>query len=177
METRTCVCFSHGQESGPWGTKIREMARVAEGLGMEVESIDYRGIADPDERVEKLLAWRSGYAGKVVFVGSSMGGYVAAVAAGKTEVDGLFLLAPAVNIPGFGKVLEPRIEVPNVAIVHGWRDEVIQVEKIIGFAQSQEVTLHLLPGDHRLIGVLPAVLDIFSTFLNTVCRRCEREVR
>ena len=27
--TANLVCFSHGQESGPWGTKIRELADVA----------------------------------------------------------------------------------------------------------------------------------------------------
>ena len=52
----TTVVFSHGQESGPWGTKIRAMAELAKGLGCAVESIDYQGIADPTARVEKLVA-------------------------------------------------------------------------------------------------------------------------
>ena len=53
------VCFSHGKESGPWGSKIKCLAKVAERCGFAVESIDYQGIGDPDERVEKLLDWRS----------------------------------------------------------------------------------------------------------------------
>ena len=50
------VVFSHGKESGPWGSKITAMADVARSLGMAVESVDYRGIADPAARVEKLVA-------------------------------------------------------------------------------------------------------------------------
>ena len=50
------VIFSHGKESGPWGLKITRLARVAEGLGFAVLSIDYRGVDDPAERVRMLLA-------------------------------------------------------------------------------------------------------------------------
>ena len=52
----TTVIFSHGQESGPWGTKIKAMAGRAKALGCEADSIDYQGIADPTERVRKLVA-------------------------------------------------------------------------------------------------------------------------
>ena len=52
--TRPTVIFSHGQESGPWGTKIRAMAATVEALGCKADSIDYQGIADPGERVDKL---------------------------------------------------------------------------------------------------------------------------
>ena len=165
VDADTCVCFSHGKESGPWGSKIQQMSRVARELGFAVESIDYQGINDPDDRVEKLLYWYSGFSGRVVLVGSSMGAYVAAVAAENIAVDGLFLLAPAVSIPGFGRVSNPQIKTEKSAIIHGWQDEIIPVSLIIDFAGRQDLTLHLLPGDHRLMGVLPAVLDIFSTFL------------
>ena len=49
----TTVLFSHGQESGPWGTKIRAMADLDKGMGCAADSIDYQGIADPGERVRK----------------------------------------------------------------------------------------------------------------------------
>ena len=51
----TTVIFSHGQESGPWGTKIRAMAELVKGMGCAAESIDYQGIADPTERVHKCV--------------------------------------------------------------------------------------------------------------------------
>jgi hypothetical protein len=94
-----------------------------------------------------------------------MGAYVAVVAAEKIEVDGLFLLAPALSIPGFGKVPNPRIRTSSAVIVHGWQDEVIPVSLIINYARQQNIPLHLLPGEHRLIEVLPAVLKIFTDFL------------
>ena len=47
----TTVIFSHGQESGPWGTKIRAMAAEVRELGCDADSVDYRGISDPSERV------------------------------------------------------------------------------------------------------------------------------
>ena len=72
----TTVIFSHGQESGPWGTKIRAMADLARELGCVADSIDYQGIADPTERVEKLIAECSALEDNLVLVGSSMGGHV-----------------------------------------------------------------------------------------------------
>ena len=53
---RPVLIFSHGQESGPWGTKIQAMAAAAKNLGCRAESIDYQGIADPKDRVQKLVA-------------------------------------------------------------------------------------------------------------------------
>jgi len=164
------VCFSHGKESGPWGSKIKSMAKVAERCGFAVESIDYRGVADPDERVEKLLAWRPVVSGRLVLVGSSMGSYVAAVAARKVSPDGLFLLAPAIAVPGFGKIQNPLPKARQCAIIHGWRDEIIPPELIIEYARRHALTLHLLPGDHRLMEVLQEIEVLFAEFLSSVCR-------
>ena len=36
----TTVIFSHGQESGPWGTKIKAMAAMVKELGCSADSID-----------------------------------------------------------------------------------------------------------------------------------------
>jgi hypothetical protein len=46
------VYFSHGKESGPWGSKIKRLANIAKELGYSVDSIDYSDILDPDLRVE-----------------------------------------------------------------------------------------------------------------------------
>ena len=53
--TAMTVLFSHGLESGPWGTKIRSMAELARGRGATVDSIDYQGMRDPDARVRRLI--------------------------------------------------------------------------------------------------------------------------
>ena len=49
------VVFSHGKESGPWGSKITAMAEVARGLEFDVLSVDYRGMDDPVLRVDTLI--------------------------------------------------------------------------------------------------------------------------
>ncbi|MFT6901716.1 MAG: hypothetical protein ACJAXS_001915 [Colwellia sp.] len=41
------VIFSHGKESGPWGSKITKLANVAKELGFGVDSIDYTGHNQP----------------------------------------------------------------------------------------------------------------------------------
>ena len=75
------VVFSHGKESGPWGSKIRALAAVATAAGWAVDSIDYQGMADPAARVAKLVAVGRSAAGPLVLVGSSLGGHVCTAAA------------------------------------------------------------------------------------------------
>ena len=93
--TKPMVVFSHGQESGPWGTKIKVMAETARSLGCEADSVDYQGIADPSERVEKLISYCEPVNSPLILVGSSMGGHVATAAADTVNAVGLFVLAPA----------------------------------------------------------------------------------
>ena len=145
----TTVIFSHGQESGPWGTKIRAMADLVRQMGCEADSVDYRGIADPTERVEKLIAACRGIDDVLVLAGSSMGGHVATAAAAATGAAGLFVLAPAFYMPGYEELTPVPPDVP-ICIVHGWRDEVVPVANSIRFAASCNAELHLVDGDHRL---------------------------
>ena len=145
----TTVIFSHGQESGPWGTKIRAMAELVRDNGCVADSIDYQGIADPTERVQKLVTEAGDIDDALVLVGSSMGGHVATAAAESLGAAGLFVLAPAYFMPGY-EDLTPTPPGMPVSIVHGWRDDVVPVENSIRFGQSCNATLHILDGDHRL---------------------------
>jgi len=145
----TMVIFSHGQESGPWGTKIRAMADLVKGMGCDADSVDYQGIADPTERVHKLIGVCRDIDDTLVLAGSSMGGHVATAAAADLQVGGLFVLAPAYYMPGYEE-LTPNPPGMPICIVHGWRDDVVPVENSIRFAQSCNAELHLLDGDHRL---------------------------
>ena len=145
----TRVVFSHGQEGGPWGTKIRAMADAVNGLGCAVESIDYQGIADPTRRVRKLIDQCKDFEDNIILVGSSMGGHVATAAAAEVGAAGLFVLAPAYFMPGYEELTPVPPDLP-IAIVHGWRDDVVPVENSIRFAKSCNAELHLLDGDHRL---------------------------
>ena len=159
----TTVVFSHGQESGPWGTKIRAMAELVEGLGMTAVSVDYRGIDDPTDRVGKLVAECAALAKPLVLVGSSMGGHVATAAATDVDATGLFVLAPAYYMEGYEDLTPKAPEVP-IAIVHGWHDDVVPIENSIRFAAECAATLHIVDGDHRLtanIGEIIAYLRLF----------------
>jgi predicted esterase len=145
----TTVIFSHGQESGPWGTKIRAMAEMVREIGCDADSIDYQGIADPTDRVDKLVAECGSIGDTLVLVGSSMGGHVATAAAGRVGAAGLFVLAPAYYMEGYEDLTPTPPDMP-ICIVHGWHDDVVPVENSIRFASLCKAELHVIDGDHRL---------------------------
>ena len=160
----TTVVFSHGQESGPWGTKIRSMAETVRRLGFAADSIDYQGIADPTERVEKCIALCREVDDDLILAGSSMGGYVATAAAETCGASGLFVLAPAYYIEGFEALTPPPPSMP-ICIVHGWHDEIVPVENSIRFARDCSATLHLVNGDHRLTANIGEINDYLVRFV------------
>ncbi len=163
----TTIVFSHGQESGPWGTKIRAMAERAKALGCGVDSIDYRGIADPTERVRKCLAECAGISDRLILAGSSMGGYVATAAADQLSAAGLFVLAPAYYMEGFEALTPPPPKMP-ICITHGWHDDIVPVNNSIRFAQSCSATLHLVDGDHRLTANIAEINEYLEQFIKTI---------
>lgn len=160
----TRVIFSHGQESGPWGTKIRAMAEVAKGLGCSVDSIDYQGIADPTERVEKLVRECQDIDDSLILVGSSMGGHVATAAAEAVNAVGLFVLAPAYFMEGYEHLTPVAPAIPAI-IVHGWHDDVVPVENSIRYARETNATLHIVDGDHRLTANIADINEQLTLFI------------
>jgi surfactin synthase thioesterase subunit len=158
------VVFSHGKESGPWGSKITAMAAVVRDLGLAVESVDYRGLDDPGERVRKLIAVGAELKGPMVLVGSSMGGHVSATAAGQLKPRGLFLLAPAFYMAGYEEYT-PQDVACATAIVHGWHDAIVPVENSIRWAREHQAALHLLSSDHRLEDQIEAICLLLQAFL------------
>lgn len=165
--TRPSVLFSHGQESGPWGTKIRAMAECVKSLGCPVDSIDYRGMADPGDRVNKLIDVCAGLGRPCVLVGSSMGGHVATAAASQENVVGLFVLAPAYFMPGY-EALTPLSPSVPIEIVHGWRDDIVPPENSIRYASACHATLHLVDGDHRLTGNISEINYYLERFIRVL---------
>ncbi len=172
------VVFSHGKESGPLGSKIRALMRVAERQGARTLSVNYREFPDgtaidhdapgeADRRVAQLLATALPAHGRLVLVGSSMGGYVSTVASQHLLPDALFLLAPAFYLPGYAcQDLAPHARA--TLIVHGWGDDVVPPGNSIQFARRHRCALHLLAGDHRLNAALPAIEPLFGLFLEAV---------
>ena len=161
------VIFSHGKESGPWGFKIKRLSRIAQKLGYHVESIDYTDTMDPDQRVERLRAFLKDEKDSYVLVGSSMGGYVSLVVSESVDAKAVFLMAPALYIPGY-KNQQHRSKSPHIEIVHGWSDDIIPVENSIQYAKEADCTLHVISGDHPLNGSIDVVDGLFEAFLNKV---------
>ncbi len=159
-----CVVFSHGRESGPWGSKITAMAQVARALQFEVVSVDYRGMDEPLARVDRLVQTVSALSAPPVLVGSSMGGYVSAAAVSRAQVRAIFLLAPAFYMPGFEEYTPQDVPVPT-AIVHGWHDDIVPVENSIRWAREHRATLHVLDSNHRLEDQIEAICQLLRDFL------------
>jgi surfactin synthase thioesterase subunit len=158
------VLFSHGKESGPWGSKITAMATVVRDMGAAVESVDYRGLDDPADRVRKLIEVGLRLTGPLVLVGSSMGGHVSAAAASQLEPRGLFLLAPAFYMAGYEEYTPQIVSCPT-AIVHGWHDDIVPVENGIRWAREHRSALHVLDSDHRLENQIGAICILLREFL------------
>ena len=171
----TLVVFAHGKESGPWGSKIRHLADVATRLGAEAISPDYSDLDDPQARVMRLLALSFPHHRKLVLVGSSMGGYVSIVASRQLRPAGLFLMAPAMDLPGYPEA-SPMHGSDDLEVVMGWRDEVIAPASIVEYARQYAARLHLLNADHRLGGVLPEVGELFRRFLDRVISEGDQSV-
>ncbi len=158
------VLFSHGQESGPWGAKITMLAEDARNAGLAVDSIDYRGMPDPADRAEKLVARMRDCSEEILLVGSSMGGFVAVAAAQKQEAAGLFLMAPALAVGGWPK-LGKTVSAPAM-VVHGWQDDIVPIQWSIDFARANHAHLHLLDAGHSLTEALDAIRALFRLFLS-----------
>ena len=172
------VVFSHGKESGPWGSKIQALADIAKEMSAEVISLNYRqgaegqlldhdAAGEPERRVQQLLGSELPAHETLVLVGSSMGGYVSAVASEQLWPAGLFLLAPAFYLPGYAQQ-HPVPCAARTLLVHGWRDEVVPAAHSVAFACQHRAALHLLDGDHRLNSALPAIEPLFRQFLDDV---------
>ena len=163
--TKPVVVFSHGQESGPWGSKIRAMSDQVREMGCGVESIDYQGIADPADRVTKLIAACAEIDAPIILVGSSRGGHVATAAAPAVNAIGLFVLAPAYYMEGFEALTPSAPDIPTV-IVHGWHDDIVPVENSIRFARDCAATLHIVDGGHRLTENIDEINAYLQHFIN-----------
>ena len=156
------VYFSHGKESGPWGTKIKRLAATAREYDCEVDSIDYTDTFDPDLRVERLVNILKAEEEKCILVGSSMGGYVALMASCVVETHAVFLMAPALYMRGYKE--EYCSGHKHLEIVHGWSDDIIPPKNSIRYAREADCTLHMISGDHPLNSSIEVVDSLFRQF-------------
>ncbi len=144
------IVFSHGKESGPWGSKIKAMADFAKSVcDSEIHSLDYQEIESPDCRADHLISYLSKLSGEIILVGSSMGGYVSTLASTQINISGLMLLAPAFYLGGYD-VSVPSTSCKNVRVIHGWHDDEVPYQNSVKFADEHKATLTLVNDGHRL---------------------------
>lgn len=157
------VIYNHGKDSTPWGEKTLAFAEVAKRHDYDFESPDYRPGNDPDVRVQQLLALNLSNYDKIVLIGSSMGAYVATVAAKNIPTAGLFLLAPAFYLPGYQRTVFNPVEL--TWIFHGWQDDIVPPENAWRFCQQYRCRLLMLDADHRLMSHIQLLQEEFGRFL------------
>lgn len=166
-QTVGTVIIAHGKESGPQGNKIKALALVARKHRLLMIAPDFRGMDDPEERVCHLLDQVRGCTGPVYLAGSSMGGYVAIRASQKLQPTGLFLMAPAIGIPGYADhELAPGCR--QISVVHAWEDDIIPVGNVIAWSERYKAELHLIHGNHRLSEQVSLLKFLFDEML---CRQ------
>jgi len=163
------VIYNHGKDSIPWGEKTIGFAEVAKRYGYAFESPDYTEQMNPDKRVGQLLAMDlSGY-DEIVLIGSSMGAYVATVASESIKPKGLFLLAPAFYLPDYRQT-EFKPTAAAIRVFHGWQDDIVPPENSWRFCQKYRLCLNLYDTDHRMLSVMPQLMEEFSRFLAGLSR-------
>ena len=102
-----------------------------------------------------------------ILVGSSMGGYVSIIAASDLHAQGVFLIAPALYMPGYEN--KPyALTQKNACIVHGRYDEIIPWENSLRFAKNSQCEFHLINGDHRLTSAVDRISELFKMYLKNI---------
>ena len=165
----------HGRDSSPQSTKIQHLSVVAKNKGWRVVAPDLSSTKDPDKRVEMFLEIACENTSRCVIVGSSMGGYVALVAAKTLKPSAMLLLAPAVNIPGYRETdLTPSTA--DTTIIHGWNDELISPDSVFEFAGKHQTTLCMMDDDHFLKRSIPFLESVLVETLQR-CSPVSRQSR
>ena len=162
------VYLSHGLESGPGALKTQALKGIAAKLDeCEPVVMDYRGMAEPQQRLQHLqatLAQRGDDPAQCVLAGSSLGGWLSAAVSAQQPVLGCFLLAPALGLADY-PATSPIIQAQHTHIIHGWRDDVVAPEPVIERARLQRLSLRMVDDDHRLHASLETILWDFERFL------------
>lgn len=162
--------FSHGKESGPNGTKINKLRKVAESQGFETISVDYQQCKNASERVillKETIATQK--VEKLVLIGSSMGGYVSTAVANDYSLDGLFLLCPALWMDSEEyEVQSYQPKCNHIEITHGWNDDIVPFESSIKFGQQVKATVNLVDDNHRLEASHGFLEKRFGLFLREI---------
>ena len=171
-----CI-LSHGFESGPDATKVTALAEAAEALGWSHERPDYTDLdarrdvgelGDVPARLQRLLglAREAASRGPLVLAGSSLGSYTSARVSLEVPVQGLFLLAPPLEMGPL-----PRLDAAAgvaVSIVHGWDDELIPARDVVEWAAARRARLLMVDDSHRLSHHVADSAEAFACLLRSL---------
>ncbi len=155
MKPPGTAILSHGFESGPEAVKTTAMARVARGLGWQVECPDYRehdrlGLAEAvAPRCRQLQALAESVDGPLVLAGSSLGAWVSGRVSLEVECQALFLMAVPPLMLGQDRPFDLRQGVPTT-LLHGMHDELCPVYVMWEFARDRGLDFLAVPDGHRL---------------------------
>jgi pimeloyl-ACP methyl ester carboxylesterase len=143
--------FIHGLESSGQGTKGIFFGERFPDMIIE----DYTGsFSERMDKLEGLLAGKD----SLILVGSSYGGLMAAVYAGRHEdrVKKLLLLAPALHLSTSQPYLLKKLQVP-ATIYHGRQDDIVPLEELRAIADQVFMNLdfNVVEDDHVLHKTFP----------------------
>ena len=161
------VIYSHGKEGSPFGTKSKVLKSSTIQRGQAFKSIDYSDCKSVEERIEKLKFSINNTKGSIILVGSSMGGYVSTVVANEIEIDGLFLIAPALYIRSYA-IQEYAPLAKYITVRHGWNDEIIPIENSMRFSKKNKAKLEILEDNHRMSNTIVDLKNSFTSFLKSI---------
>lgn len=171
MSERPALCFLHGLESSPEGTKGRLIR------SRYPDAVIPALTPDLSERIKRI---ETELDRPCVMVGSSLGGLTALIYSNRHPemVKAMVLMAPAV-----GRVIEDLYDAPAfeafgslavppgipAAIVAGARDEVIPLEDVKALyersADKDRVRLIIRDDDHNLHNCLDLMMDLIEGYL------------
>jgi predicted esterase YcpF (UPF0227 family) len=175
--------YLHGYQSSPTSTKATLFKDTIHAI-----PLIYRD-SDPEDLVISECLDRISHAIQndphVIFIGSSLGGFLAAsTALTHPNITQLILLNPAIIPPQTNlhtiqgiphriltEMINPRLfeeKIPAViTILRGTQDEVVPDDWIIAFAQAQQATMQLLNDDHRFSKNLQRLPALISELLQS----------
>ena len=170
-----CI-LSHGFESGPDASKVTALAETAERMGWTHERPDYTDldarrdvseVGDVPARLQRLhgLARAAAARGPVVLAGSSLGAYICGHVSRLVPVAGLFLMAPPVRLDESHPI---EADTVPISIIHGWDDELIPADDVVGWARARRATLLMVDDGHRLAGHVEASAVAFGELLRRI---------
>ncbi|MBM4343106.1 MAG: alpha/beta fold hydrolase [Deltaproteobacteria bacterium] len=153
------LVFLHGLESGPHGSKFQALYD----LDPAVHAPDFEGVFDLDARMaiaERDLADR----GRLVLVGSSFGGLVAALYADRhpDRVAACVLCAPALIADRWPAVAAIARVPGHTVLLHARGDDVVDIAWSRAFAVRHGLRLVEVDDDHRLSASRPLLVRLAS---------------